>query len=681
HAREPGSLSQLIFYMYYLLENYDSDAEVKYLVDNNELYFIPCVNPDGYVYNESTDPGGGGMWRKNRRYHGGLQYGVDLNRNYGHQWGLDNTGSSNYTDAETYRGASAFSEPEAGAVKYLCESHNFRIAMNYHTYGNLLIYPWGYTASNLTPDSSSFVNFASLMTLENQYTFGTGDQTVGYITNGDADDWMYGEQNTKNKIFSMTPEVGESSSFGFWHPSSRIEGLCKENLWQNLAAAHLLGNYSKIEDTGSRFLGEGSGYLTYLLTKIGLKDTGDITVTIKVLSPGFSFLDSTNTYSDLSLLSEISDSIAYTADSANLEIGAEISFVYIISNDDGYIYTDTVQKIYGKSTFAFEDEAGSMNNWASISWDVTTDKFYSPNNSFTDSPNDDYGPNNSLIMTLSEPVDLSDASSAYLDFWAIWEIETNYDYAQVEVSEDSTSWIPLCGKYTVTGNSYQDDGNPVFHGFQTTWVNEVMSLEDYIGKLLYIRFKLMSDTYQHFDGIHIDDITVTKVTCASNTLTLSADFDVNINGPTVTFTNGSIAAGKFSWYFGDGNTGSAQNPVHVYSDTGKYEVMLIASNECATDTISKDVIVTTMVGIEDLKYSASNIRVIPNPNQGTFIIEVANHDIDKIELYDQYGRLINSFINLEHLTDVTVEGLNQGLYFLKLQRDSHFTTKKILVIY
>ena len=67
HAREPGGLSQLLFYMWYLLENYEKDPLVKSVVDNTQMYFVPCVNPDGYLFNQTTNPDGGGMWRKNRK--------------------------------------------------------------------------------------------------------------------------------------------------------------------------------------------------------------------------------------------------------------------------------------------------------------------------------------------------------------------------------------------------------------------------------------------------------------------------------------------------------------------------------------------------------------------------------------------------------------------------------------
>ena len=64
HAREPLSMAVTINYMFWLLENYSSNPEVQYLVDNRELYFVPVVNPDGYEYNKQTNPNGGGLWRK-----------------------------------------------------------------------------------------------------------------------------------------------------------------------------------------------------------------------------------------------------------------------------------------------------------------------------------------------------------------------------------------------------------------------------------------------------------------------------------------------------------------------------------------------------------------------------------------------------------------------------------------
>ena len=60
-------METVIYFMDYLLENYGKDPEVTYLVNNRELYFVPVVNPDGYVYNEQISPDGGGLWRKNQK--------------------------------------------------------------------------------------------------------------------------------------------------------------------------------------------------------------------------------------------------------------------------------------------------------------------------------------------------------------------------------------------------------------------------------------------------------------------------------------------------------------------------------------------------------------------------------------------------------------------------------------
>ncbi|HKB15462.1 MAG TPA: M14 family metallopeptidase, partial [Planctomycetota bacterium] len=111
HAREPEGMMALFHFLAWLLQNHGVDPLATHLVDEREIYFLPVVNPDGYVWNETTDPGGGGMWRKNRRPNGDGTFGVDLNRNYGFQWGIDNTGSSPNTNSETYRGTAPFSEP------------------------------------------------------------------------------------------------------------------------------------------------------------------------------------------------------------------------------------------------------------------------------------------------------------------------------------------------------------------------------------------------------------------------------------------------------------------------------------------------------------------------------------------------------------------------------------------
>ncbi|MCP4633374.1 MAG: zinc carboxypeptidase, partial [candidate division Zixibacteria bacterium] len=80
HAREPIGMECCMDFAEWLLSNYGSDPTATDLVDNREIWIIPIINVDGYIYNQEQSPNGGGMWRKNRRDNGG-SYGVDPNRN------------------------------------------------------------------------------------------------------------------------------------------------------------------------------------------------------------------------------------------------------------------------------------------------------------------------------------------------------------------------------------------------------------------------------------------------------------------------------------------------------------------------------------------------------------------------------------------------------------------------
>ncbi len=220
HAREPGSNVVLIDFANWLTDNYDGgDTRAAYILDNATLYFIPIANPDGYYHNMP----GGGMHRKNMNFSDGD--GVDLNRNWGYKWGYDDTGSSSDPDKETYRGDSAFSEPETQVQRDFTIDKKPVAALNYHTYGSKLLYPWGYDKI-LTPDSTLFKDWAAQMTAGNKYEYGTPWQVL-YKVNGDQNDWCYSGQDV-SKIYSMAPEVGDKGFWGSQKDSSEIERICGE---------------------------------------------------------------------------------------------------------------------------------------------------------------------------------------------------------------------------------------------------------------------------------------------------------------------------------------------------------------------------------------------------------------------------------------------------------------------
>ncbi len=94
HVCEPIGVEICLELIARLTDDYGTDPYITDLVDTREIFVLPVFNVDGYVYNETTNPYGGGSWRKNRRLNYDNTYGVDLNRNWGFDWGYNNYGSS-----------------------------------------------------------------------------------------------------------------------------------------------------------------------------------------------------------------------------------------------------------------------------------------------------------------------------------------------------------------------------------------------------------------------------------------------------------------------------------------------------------------------------------------------------------------------------------------------------------
>ena len=507
HAREAITGQQLIFYMWYLLENYESDSLIHYIVDHTQMYFIPVINPDGYERNYTTNPGGGGMWRKNRRDNGDGTFGVDLNRNYSYYWGYDDVGSSPYTSDETFRGTAAFSESETKNMRDFCNGHEFLFTINYHSYSNLLLSPWGYTAQ-LPPDNDNFLAFANFLTQENNYIYGPANTTI-YEVNGDSDDWMYGEQNTKDAIYAYTAEIGNGND-GFWPSVSRIIPLCQKQMWQNIGLALISGNFARIKNISPFVTDNLDNYAGFEIKRMGLPDSGSFTAFITPLDEHIVQTDDPITFNDLNLMETRTDSISYLLD-ANIEEGT--LFQYLLSVDNGTIvFSDTVTKVYGTEIVIFSDSCENMKNWTSAKWNITTEDFHSPGHSITDSPYGDYKPGQTNIITLDTIIDLSNVNFAFLHFWAKWNIEKGYDYVQVQAKNvDGGSWTPLNGQYSSYGNYYLNSDDPVYDGEQDEWIREAVNLMAFPDSRISIRFVFKSDNYVEEDGFYFDDLSISVI--------------------------------------------------------------------------------------------------------------------------------------------------------------------------
>lgn len=228
HAREWISVEVPFLLGKYLVENYEINSQVKDLVDQSEIWIIPLLNPDGLEYSIHFYR----YWRKNRRDNGDGTFGVDLNRNYGHNWGFDDEGSSPNPFSNVYRGTSPFSEPETQATRDLFAGKNFQAMITYHSFSQVILYPWGYTEQpteedqlldQIAADMSTFIQSVN----GNVYDYYQSGELF-YLTNGDTTDWTFGTYGIPSYTIELPPE-GEPQG-GFFNAEENIQPIFNENL-------------------------------------------------------------------------------------------------------------------------------------------------------------------------------------------------------------------------------------------------------------------------------------------------------------------------------------------------------------------------------------------------------------------------------------------------------------------
>jgi len=255
HAREPMGVSILIYFMTYLLTNYDptnSENLITWLINNREIYFVPVMNPDGYVYN--SDSGGAtANWRKNRRIIQSPYVGVDLNRNYGYKWAYDNIGSSPNPSNEAYRGPERFSEPETRVVRDFMLSKKIRAQIDYHTYGRYNMYPWGYDTFT-PPDVRTLKEVVDSFRFYNNYSASRTGQIakVLYTANGSSVDWEYAdtlwEGIRKFITYAFTIEASINDFWYGWNDSAFIRQECERNLGVNIYLTKVGGAFLELKN-------------------------------------------------------------------------------------------------------------------------------------------------------------------------------------------------------------------------------------------------------------------------------------------------------------------------------------------------------------------------------------------------------------------------------------------------
>ncbi len=487
HSREPSSMAVTINFAFWLLENYETNEKVKYIVDNREIYIVPCVNPDGYEYNRLTDPDGGGLWRKNRRAIGSCT-GVDLNRNYSFGYAYDNSCASTNACSETYRGTDAFSEPESNAVKDFLALIQPNTALSIHSTAGTCLMPYGYDTN--PPAYPIYSEWASDFLSDNDYTYGVTYQMIGYTSCGTTRSYLHSEG-----VHAWTLEIG---GVGFWPSQSNIFELVDENVSTLFYQAWIAGQYTDVQShdiIGSAIQGESFEMNVEVKNKGFGATPSNVSVEILSNDPNVVVTGDGMIGMVPSRQTAISQNFNIAIDPLYTE--TEFELTMIVRQDGTETNRETIVIPVGDQNVFFEDDAeNGATNWTTsgngIAWGICADDSYGGARSFADSNNGNSANNTTNFFTLTESIDLNAAEKPVLEFHAKWSFELG-DVVRLEISsDDGGSWTPI---ENYTGSE--------------SWNQQLFDLSEYQSSAVKIRFKMETDFSVPGDGFYFDKIRIT----------------------------------------------------------------------------------------------------------------------------------------------------------------------------
>ncbi len=507
HAREPMGLETHLYYMWWLLENYGTDEEATYLLDHRELYFIPIVNPDGYVYNQTTNPNGGGFWRKNRRDNGGGCFGIDLNRNYDNEWGNTIGASPNPCD-DRYHGTAPFSEPETQNVRDFVAQIQPSIAFSCHTYSDVFLCPNAF--DNNLVDYETYADYSSEFIPQGYGGYGTWEMMIGYFGAGTTQDYL-----NQEGIIAWTPEIGHS----FWENPDDICDRVQEMFGPMKYLSWVCGDYITLQDyklNNELQLWNGEEMeLVVTVRNKGLRNS-NAEVLLNVSSPLSTLepLQTTFTINDLAVQEQKDNSaqpFRFKIKEGAFEPGDEIPIVLTITQGGVELATKQLSFYAGAKTTLFaEDCENGMDQWetSTLTWDSTFMDSFGGSHSIADSRYGNYARNTNSILLSSIPFDLTDTENPFLEFHAKWSFEPFSDFIILEISDDQFNWSILEGAYSESNSL----GETVYTSHQH-WISEHIDLSAYKDHAnAYFRFRLSSDFGVESDGFYFDDFKVVDYT-------------------------------------------------------------------------------------------------------------------------------------------------------------------------
>lgn len=509
HGDETIGVETCYYVAKYLLENYGTDTQVTWLVNNREFWVIPMFNPDGYTAGS--------------RYNAS---GTDLNRNY-----LCPDGSN---------AGSAFSAPETQALRDFCVGMNPSTSLQFHSGAVYVNYLWDYTYA-ATPDEPMII------TISNGYGTRSGLPVTNgadwYVALGTCQDWCYAQRGE----IATTIEVSTTKN----PPASSIDGIVNANrsamlyqarksgkgitgvvtdaetgdpLYATISIPQIgkdvytdpaVGDYHRMVQSGTYTVtASAEGYTPHTVYNVSANLDTFVVVNFALEPPprgsiaGYVYDDAMNpleagvALTDIGGFTTVSDAGTGYYEINHIPVGEHDVRV----SKPGYSSAtrEDVQVLEGATAaesfmlvgaLVYDDFESGLSRWTG-GWSLTSGASHSPTYSMTDSPGGSYANNAYAVTTLVSPVDLSEATTGALSFWHRYDTESGYDLCLVQVSTNNgSSWTQVAQ----------------YSGTQTAWTEVSIDITPYVGTSQFkVRFILDADSWINRDGWYVDDVQISR---------------------------------------------------------------------------------------------------------------------------------------------------------------------------
>ena len=521
HGDEVVGYILMLHLIDHILQNYGNNADITEMVNKMEIWINPLSNPDGTYASGNDD-----IWGATRSN----ANGVDLNRNFpdpedgmhpdGYEW-----------------------QPETIAMMDFADERHFTLCANLHSGTEVLNYPWD-TWEREHADNDWYIDISrkyadsaqanSPDDYMNEFNDGITNGYDWYSISGGRQDYMNFFQHSRELTMELSDEklLPEDLLDDHWnynkislleymsHPLSGLHGTVTNSGGNPLNTEIRLINHDfdesqvysdPVDGSFFRMAEDGTydvevsafGYEDQIFNNIEISTNVITELNVELVESGFAYngivLENSNPVENAKVdFNNQNIPIVYTDNEGEFHLDVMESGEYNLEiTKTGYVPLTEIISIDPENNYHefelnqpsfYEDFENGLDDWTcEASWGLE-EIDAEMGNVLSDSPNSDYENETNAAAILETPLDLTDSPFAFLYAKIKYVLETDYDFAYLEIYADN-NWQTID----------EFNGNSDWNFYQ-------YNLEQYLGQTIQLRFRIETDYSVTRDGLKIAQI-------------------------------------------------------------------------------------------------------------------------------------------------------------------------------